>query len=76
MKNLRTTDIHVKAFVTSLIVTWLRHLISNSDNDNWSELSNRDFGKIFSLGDYHSKHILRNLQNPFWKDIFRKLDKI
>ena len=63
------------AFVTSLKVTWFWRIILNSENDNWSILSNINFRKLFCLGDCYLKSILRNLNNPFWKDIIGSLHK-
>ena len=47
--GLRMTN--VKAFITSLKVTWLRRIITNSNNNNWSTLSNINFNNLCSLGD-------------------------
>ena len=41
-----------------------------SDNDNWSSLSSINLNKIFSLGDTYSKTVIKDLRNPFWKNIF------
>ena len=67
--------IEINVFVTPLEETWLRRIILNSENDNWSILSNINFGKLFCLGDCYFKSILRNLNNPFWKDTIGSLYK-
>ena len=61
--------VNVNEFITSLKVTWLRRLIIFSDNDNWSSLSSINLNKIFSLGDTYSKTVIKDLRNPFWKNI-------
>ena len=59
--------IKINVFVTALKITLLRRIILNSENDNWSILSNINFGKLFCLGDCCFKSILRNLNNPTLK---------
>ena len=61
--------VNVNEFITSLKVTWLRRLIIFSDNDNWSSLSSINLNQIFSLGDTYSKTVIKDLRNPFWKNI-------
>ena len=61
--------VNVNEFITSLKVTWLRRLFICSDNDNWSSLSSINLNKIFSLGDTYSKTVIKDLRNPFWKNI-------
>ena len=61
--------IEINVFVTLLKITWLRRIILNSENDNWSILSNINFGKLFCLGHCYLKSILRNLNNHFGKTL-------
>ena len=61
--------VNVNEFITSLKVTWLRRLIIFSDNDNWSSLSRINLNKIFSLGDIYSKTVIKDLRNPFCKNV-------
>ena len=61
--------------ITSLKVTWLRRLIIFSDNDNWSSLSSINLNKIFSLGDTYSKTVIKDLRNPFRKNILESRAK-
>ena len=61
--------VNVNAFITSLKVTWLRRLIIFSDNDNWSSLSRINLNEILSLGDVYSKTVIKDLRNPFWKNV-------
>ena len=61
--------VNLNEFITSLKVTWLRRLIIFSDNDNWSSLSRINLNKILSLGDVYSKTVIKDLRNPFWKNV-------
>ena len=61
--------ININAFITSLKVTWLRRLLIFSDNDNWSTLSKINFNKIASMGDAYSGIVIKDLRNPFWKNV-------
>ena len=66
---------NVKAFITSLKVTWLRRIITNSNNNNWSTLSNINFNSLCSLGDTYFRFLSKDLHNPFWKDVLESLYK-
>ena len=61
--------VNVSVFITSLKVTWLRRLIIFSDNDNWSILSRINLNKLFSLGDAYSNTVIKDICNPFWKNV-------
>ena len=61
--------VNVSVFITPLKVTWLRRLILFSDNDNWSILSRINLNKLFSLGDAYSNTIIKDIRNPFWKNV-------
>ena len=61
--------ININAFITSLKVTWLRRLLIFSDNDNWSTLSKINFNKIASMGEAYSGIVIKDLRNPFWKNV-------
>ena len=61
--------VNVSVFITSLKVTWLRRLIIFSDNDNWSILSRINLNKLFSLGDAYSNTVIKDIRNPFWKNV-------
>ena len=65
--------IEINAFITSLKVTWLRRLILNSENDNWSLLSGLNFNELVCLGDQYFKSKIRNLHNPFLKYFLKSL---
>ena len=39
------------------------------DNDNWSTLSKINFNKIVSMGDAYSGKVIKDLRNPYWKNI-------
>ena len=67
--------VNVNEFITSLKVTWLRRFIIFSDNDKWSSLSRIILNNIFSLGDIHSKTVIKDLRNPFWKNVLESWDK-
>ena len=71
--GLRMTN--VKAFITSLKVTWLRRIITNSNNNNWSTLSNINFNNLCSLGDKYFRSLNKDLNNPFWTDVLESLYK-
>ena len=71
--GLRMTN--VKACITSLKVTWLRRIITNSNNNNWSTLSNINFNSLCSLGDTYFRFLSKDLDNPFWKDVLESLYK-
>ena len=40
-----------------------------ADNDKWSTLSRINFNKIISMGDAYSGEVIKDLSNPFWKNI-------
>ena len=61
--------IEINAFITSLKVTWLRRLILYSENDNWSLLSGLNFNELICLGDQYFQSKIRNLYNPFWREL-------
>ena len=61
--------VNVSVSITSLKVTWLRRLIIFSDNDNWSILSRINLNKLFSLGDAYSNTVIKDIRNPFWKNV-------
>ena len=65
--------VNVNEFITSLKVTWLRRFIIFSDNDKWSYLSRIILNNIFSLGDIHSKTVIKDLRNPFFEKCFGEL---
>ena len=65
--------VEINAFITSLKVTWLRRLILNSENNNWSLLSGLNFNELVCLGDQYFKSKIRNLHNPFWRDFLNSL---
>ena len=67
---------NIKAFITFLKVTWLRRIVINSNNDNWSTLSNINFSNLCSLGDTYCRFLSnKDLNNPFWEDVLDSLDK-
>ena len=51
---------NVKAFITSLKVTWLRRIITNSNNNNWSTLPNINFNSLCSLGDTYFRFLSKD----------------
>ena len=61
--------VNVSVFITSLKVTWIRRLLIFPDSDNWSTLSRINFNKITSMGDAYSGEVIKDLRNPFWKNI-------
>ena len=61
--------VNVSVFIMSLKVIWLRRLIIFSDNDNWSILSRINLNKLFSLGDAYSNTVIKDIRNPFWKNV-------
>ena len=65
--------VEFNAFISSLKVTWLRRLILNSENNNWSLLSGLNFNELVCLGDQYFKGKIRNLHNPFWRDLLNSL---
>ena len=61
--------VNVSVFITSLKVTRLKRLIIFSDNDKWSILSRIYLNKLFSLGDAYSNTVIKDIRNPFWKNV-------
>ena len=61
--------VNISVFITSLKVTWIRRLLIFADSDNWSTLSRINFNKITSMGDAYSGEVIKDLRNPFWKNI-------
>ena len=61
--------IELRSFVKALKLSWLRRILQHSKPCEWSNLSNINFQKIFSVGGNFASKLSDELQNPFWKDL-------
>ena len=62
--------INLEKFITSLKITWVRKMILS--NKKYLQIENyiNDLNLTFKLGpEYINKHI-KNVTNPFWKDVY------
>ena len=64
--------INTNMFIKSLHISscsWLRRIIKQSDTVSWCSMSNINFEKLFNFGSGYIKTIIKNIKNPFWRDI-------
>ena len=61
--------IELRSFVKALKLSWLRRILQQSKPCEWSNLSNINFQKFFSVGSNFASKLSDELQNPFWKDL-------
>ena len=65
--------INVNIFIKALKISWLRRIVKHSDSISWCTLSKINILNLFSLGPGYVNEITKDIDNPFWKDILKKL---
>ena len=63
--------VNINIFVKALKISWFRRQTLNQNSIAWYMLSQTDFQKLFIMGPGYVQEIINDIDNPFWKDIFK-----